>query len=363
VLHRNLVRLLPLVLAVAACNRGAAPPQDANAPLEVAATSTVVLDSALLQSGPQFSGTLVPDRAAQLRAQVAGPVLALYAEEGSPVTAGMPVALIDTTTLAEAARSAHSQLASAQLGADVAKRNYDRSVTLHNAGAIADRDLETAHNQSAMADAAVADATSKLATAEKQLANAVVRAPFAGVVSERPASTGDVLQVGALILTVVDPTVLRLEASVAAEYLAAVHVGTRVAFTVNGDSTHYHEARVARINPAVDSVTRQVRLYISVPNADRSLATGLFAEGRVTVAERRALALPLDAIDRTTSTPSVRRVRGGKVAVIPVTLGLRDEVAERVEVTGAVARGDTLLIGAALTTPAGAVVRITHADR
>ena len=162
-------------------------------------------DSALVEKGPSLSGTLTPERAAQLRAQVGGALLALYVEEGSSVSAGQAVALIDTVSLAEMARSARSQLVSAQLGADVAKRNYERAQTLHAAGAISDRDLEVAHNQSVSADAVLADARSRVTTAEKQLTNAVVRAPFAGVVSERPASSGDVLQVGSPILTVVDP--------------------------------------------------------------------------------------------------------------------------------------------------------------
>lgn len=352
--------LASLLMACGGKNNAAAAPLP---PSDVAADNIAVVDSALVESGPTLSGTLTPDRAAQLRAQVAGAVLALYVDEGAPVAAGQAVALIDTVALAEAARSAHSQLTSMQLSADVARRNYERSENLHRAGAIADRDLELAHNQSVAADAAMADATSKLTTAEKQLANAVVRAPFAGVVSVRPASTGDILQVGNPIMTVVDPTELQLEASVAAEFIASIKPGAKVDFSVNGNADHVYTGQVARINPTVDSITRQVRLYITVPNHDRALAGGLFAQGRVAMVTVHALAIPLGALDTKAASPSVRRLRGGKVEMVPVTLGVRDDLAERVEVTSGLSRGDTVLVGAALVTPAGSAVRVTRTDR
>lgn len=350
-----------LAVMLAACTRKpaaeAAPP-----PADIAADNVAIVDSEQVESGPTLSGSLTPDRAAQLRAQAAGTILALYVDEGTPVAAGQPVALIDTLSLADAARSARSQLVSAQLSADVAKRNYERFTNLHSAGAVADRDLEVAHNQSVAADAAMADARSRLTTAEKQLANANVRAPFAGVVSVRPVSVGDVVQVGGAIMTVVDPDELQLEASVAAEFIARIRIGTRVDFSVNGNAGHVFSGKVARINPTVDSVTRQVRLYITVPNHDRSLAGGLFAQGRVAMTTVRGLVIPSGALDAKGTSPAVRRLKDGRVELVAVSLGVRDDLAERVQVVGGLSLGDTVLVGAALVTPVGATVRVTHTD-
>jgi RND family efflux transporter MFP subunit len=347
-----------------ACGGKAAPAGAAPIPpVDVAAENIAVVDTALVESGPSISGTLTPDRAAQLRAQAAGTVEGLYVDEGAAVRAGEMVALIDTTSLAEAARSARSQLVSAKLAAEVARLNYTRNTNLHNAGAIADHDLEVAHNQSVAADAAAADAQSKVTTAERQLANAIVRAPFAGEVSTRPANTGDVLQVGNPIMTIVDPAELELDASVAAEFISRIKVGTKVDFSVNGNPGHIFTGHVARINPTVDSVTRQVRLYITVPNQDRSLAGGLFAQGRVALALVRGIAIPTAALDTRTATTAVHRIRGGKVEDVVVTLGVRDDLAERVQVLSGLAVGDTVLIGAGLSTPAGTPVRMTRGDR
>ena len=363
---RRFVRLAPLaVLATAACSKPAADESAPEPPVQVAADQVAMVDSLEVESGPALSGTLTAERTAQVRSQMSGTVLVLYVKEGQAVSAGQAIALIDTTVAAEQARSARSALRSAQVQSQLATRNAERAATLLKAGAIADRDEEGARAQAQSAAAAVADATSRLASAEKLLRDGTVRAPFAGVISELPVSAGDVVQGGAggatLLATVVDPSELTLEASVPAEHLGAIKRGAQVEFTLNGMSTKVVTGTVARINPTVDPTTRQVRIYIVVPNRNQALASGLFAEGRVTVEATRALAVPISALDPRATTPSVKRLKGGKVESVPVTLGLRDALRERVVVTG-VARGDTVLLGGAIGTPTGSSVRITRAD-
>jgi RND family efflux transporter MFP subunit len=337
----------------AALDSTAAPPA-----VTVAASGLAVVDSFRLEEGPTFSGTLVAERSAQLRPQVGGAVLVVRVRAGDRVGAGQALAVIDTLVLADHARSARLGVTSAELGASTAERNLARSNELFRAGAIAERDLEAARNQAAQANAMLEDARARLASATKQLSNATVRAPFAGVVSEVPVSVGDVVQPGGdPVAVVVDPGSLELEAAVPASNLAELRVGSPVEFTVASHPGRVFEGRVARVNPAVDATTGQLQLYVRVPNADRTLAAGLFAEGRVAVRSTRGLGVPAAALDARSTTPSVKRVRGGLVQVVPVTVGLRDLLAERVEITSGLAAGDTVLVGASLGVPAGTPVR------
>lgn len=359
-----------LLLLVAACGGGGGAAEEpgveaptAPPPMQVAQQNVATVDSFRLESGPSLSGTLVAERTAQLRPQASGTVLAVRVRAGDRVAAGQTIAVIDTLVLAEQARSARLGLSSAELNAETAERNVARSTQLHAAGAIADRDLEAARNQAAQSRAMLEDARARVASATKMLDNAVVRAPFSGIVSELPVSVGDVVQLGgSLVAVVVDPSSLELEASVPASYFASLRTGSRVEFTVASHPGKVFNGTVARVNPAVDATTGQLRLYVRVPNADRTLATGLFAEGRVAIESARGLAIPLGALDARATATSVRRVRGGVVEMVPVTLGLRDELAERVEVTSGLSRGDTVLVGAAIGTPVGVSVRFGAQD-
>ena len=336
-------------------------------PLLIADADVAVVDAFRLEAGPTLSGRLTAERTAMLRPQVGGTVLAVRVRAGDRVGAGQVIAVIDTLVLSDQLRSAQLGARSAELAATTAQRNVERSTELFQAGAIAERDLETARNQAAQATAVLEDARARVASATQLLGYAVVRAPFAGVVSDVPVSVGDVVQAGpgagGMIAIVVDPTSLELEASVPAANLSALKPGARVEFTVGAHPGRVFAGSVARVNPSVDPTTGQVRLYVRVPNGEGVLAAGLFAEGRVALETAQGLAVPVSALDARATTTSVKRVRGGVVETVPVTLGLRDDLAQRVQVTNGLARGDTVLAGAAIGVPAGVAVRFNPRDR
>jgi RND family efflux transporter MFP subunit len=301
----------------------------------------------------------MPEREGSVRAQVGGSVLQTYAEQGQHVSSGQMLAQIDASGLQDAFLSARSAVTSAANNADVAQRDLTRNQTLFAAGAIAERDLEQAKRTSVAASAALADARARLANAQKQLAYTRVTAPMSGVVSERAVSAGDVVQPGAAMFTVVDPSSMRLEASVPAEQLASIRIGVPVNFTVSGYPGRQFVGRITRINPTADPTTRQVRIYVSIPNEGRALVGGLFANGRMSTATKMGLVVPQSAVDVRGSIPSVIRVRQGKAELVPVKIGLTDKTSETIEVLSGIQPGDTLLMGAAMGITPGTPIRIS----
>jgi RND family efflux transporter MFP subunit len=172
-------------------------------------------------------------------------------------------------------------------------------------------------------------------------------------------SSGDIVQPGSSLFTVVDPSSMRLEASVPAEQLSEIRVGVPVTFTVSGYPGREFVGRIVRVNPTADPTTRQVRIYVSIPNAGRTLVGGLFASGRVSTASRTGLVVPSSAVDLRGTSPSVMRVRGGKVEKVTVQVGVNDKSSETTEVLAGLSAGDTLLVGAAQGITPGTPVRIT----
>lgn len=325
----------------------------------IGSENIVIVDSAKLQSGPVVSGTLEPEREANIKAQITGTVLETLVEPGQRVSAGTLLVRLEASGIREAYVSAQSAVRSAEANLDVARRNLERAERLQSAGAVADRDVEVARSQSTSAEAAVADAKSRLATAERQLANTAIRAPFTGVVSDRPVNSGDVVQTGNSLITVVDPTSMRLEASVPADQLSSVRVGAPVEFTVSGYQGQVFAGTVERVNPTVDPGTGQVRIYVTIPNTRKNLVAGLYAEGRLATESARGLAIPIAALNRLSTKPSVLRVTTGKVEEVPVVTGIRDEVAELVEIRGGLQKGDTVLLSDAQGLAPGTVVKVT----
>lgn len=318
-----------------------------------------VAKTGAIMNGPALSGTLEPEREAVLRAQVQGSVLQTYADQGQAVSAGTVLARIDASGIQDAYNSARAGVVAARNSADIAARDLARNEKLLTAGAIAERDIEQSRRASIAAQAALEDANSRLATAQKAYRSTTVTAPFGGIVSERPVSAGDIVQPGGALFTVVDPSSMRLEASVPAEQLSEIRVGVPVTFTVSGYPGREFVGRIVRVNPTADPTTRQVRIYVSIPNAGRALVGGLFASGRVSTASRTGLVVPTSALDLRGTSPSVMRVRGGKVEKVAVTVGVNDKSSETTEVLAGLNAGDTLLIGAAQGITPGTPVRVT----
>lgn len=333
-------------------------PAQAQAPVVLGPEDVVRVEPRVLQSGPVLSGTLQARRAAAMRAEVQGAVLEMAVEQGQKVKKGQLLARIEDTSLQDQLIAARTAVRTARNGVQVARAEEQRNRKLADAGVITKRDLDRAVLARNQAQAQLSEAEARLALAQQQLSRTRIRAPFDGVVSERHASAGDIVQPGTPLYTVIDPTSMRLEATVPASQLSLVKPGARVDFNVGGYGERTFAGRIERINPAVDPATGQVRLYVTLPNTEQTLLTGLFAEGRVAALQRQALAVPVSVVDSRAEPPTVLRVRNGQVERVPVTLGMTDTLAGQVELRSGVEQGDLLLRGSAKDLAVGTRVKV-----
>jgi RND family efflux transporter MFP subunit len=351
-------------LALVSCQpRSGGEPGKGPAPVSLAPENVAVVEEMTLQSGPEISGTLRARRAGSLRAEVQGAVLEVVAREGDRVEKGQVLARIDDSALADAALAARLGVSAARNGLALVESNAARSRTLAEAGAFSPQQAEQADAALEAGKAVLADAEARLALASLQQRKTRVRAPFAGVVSERAVSPGDVVSPGAPLFTVIDPSRLEFEAAVPAAQVGQLVAGAEVQFRVTGFGSGF-TGKVDRVNPSVDPATGQVRLYVDVPNEDGKLIAGLYAQGRVASARRTAPSAPDGAVDLSTSPPTVLRVTGSRVERVPVEIALRDDVAGAVAFDAGVRVGDLLVLGSARAALAeGAAVEVARPAR
>jgi RND family efflux transporter MFP subunit len=353
---------IPIALATltiaAGCKRKTADAADTVQQLVVGTENIAIARNGSVTNGPAISGSLDAELDATVRAQIAGSIVSTGAEVGQSVRKGQTLGRIDALGLQDAYLSAKSAVSSAEANAAVAQRNLQRSQTLLQAGAIAQRDLETAQTQATSAEAALEDAKARLATAQKNFDNTRISAPFDGIVSQKSVSAGDVVQPGAALFTIVDPSTMRLVAAVPSDQLSMLRVGTDVTFTVTGYAGQEFHGKVTRVSPSVDPTTRQVQIIVSIPNKGGTLISGLYADGRVSSRTQKGIVVPIAAVDTRMQRPAVATVKNGKVTRVDVSLGMRDPTAETVQITNGVSVGDTLLVGAAQGITPGTPVRV-----
>ena len=313
-----------------------------------------------LRSGPAVSGQLTPAREATVRAQVGGSVLMLTVDKGQPVTAGQVIAKITARDLEMSMQSAEAAVKSADTALAVAHSEQTRTASLVKGGALAARDLEQANNMVSNAQAMVAAAKARQQGVWQQLDDTTVKAPFAGIVSDRPAHQGDVVSPGTPIVTIIDPSSMRLEASVPSEFISQVKPGAVVPFRVRGYPDQVFAGKVDRLSPVADPVTRQVGIFVSLRNTNGRLIAGLFAEGRVDVETRKGIVVPMSAVDETGATPTVTIIRDGKAERVGVTLGLRQNDVELIEIKSGLQVGDVVILGSSKAVAPGTLVTVVR---
>lgn len=343
-----------------ACSRAgnAEGPKDV-APVVVGPENIVVAASDTIRTGPSVSGALDAERTATIKAELGATVTEVLVEAGTPVRQGQLLLKLDQTGIRDQYLSAQSALQAAQASSELSKSDLSRDQRLADAGALAQRQLEATRRASLQADAAYADARSRFATAQLNLHRTEIRAPFTGIVATRPVRAGDVVASGNILVSVVDPSSLRLEAQVPVDQLTAIKVGTPVLFTVSGYEGRQFRGVISRVSPAVDPTTRQVPIVVRLPNTEGRLVSGVFVDGRVATTSRAGVTVPSAAVDQRGLRPLVYRIKGGALERVEVELGFEDPVTETIEVRSGIAGGDTLVVGSAQGLPVGTRLRVT----
>src|SRR5688572_16308856 len=245
--------ILPLAFLATGCKAEAEKSAEpALEVVQVGSENVVPVSKGTVVVGPIISGELKAEKEATVRAEVGGSMVEVAVLEAQAVQKGTLLGRIETRTLEDAKQSASSAVRSAENQLAVARREVERTEKLVSAGALAARDLDVVQNTVTSAEAQVADAKSRLASADRALGDTVIRSPFQGVVSKRTVNAGDVVSPGTELFTIIDPSSMRLEASVPSEDLSALRIGASVEFTVRGYGTAFH-GRIERVAPQADA--------------------------------------------------------------------------------------------------------------
>ena len=323
----------------------AAPSARATLALDLAPADVVVARTLSLSRTLEVSGGLKAVNSAVVKAKVAAELRRLGVREGDRVKAGQVIGQLDTTELDWRLRQAEQTASSARAQLDIARRTLENNRALVAQGFISPTGLETSVSNEAAAQANYQAAVAAVELARKARADATLDAPISGVVAQRLAQPGERVPVDGRIVEIVDLSRLELEAAVAPEDVVQLAVGQNATLRVDGLAEPV-SARIARINPSAQTGSRSVLVYLAV-DAHPALRQGLFARGRIAVAQADALAVPLAAVRTDLSQPYVLQMQDGKAVLKTVALGIRGEGQGQpwVAVTGGLADGATVLTG------------------
>ena len=324
--------------------KAAATAAAAQASLLISPEDVLTVRSNALASGPSITGSVQPERRADLRAEVSAVVLTVLKENGDPVHRGDLLVRLDDTSIRDTLTAAEASARAAAQAFEQAERQYQRMVTLRQTGVVSAPQLEDEETKRNSTQSDNEAARTRVVSARQQLQRTEVRAPFDGIVSDRKVSAGDTAQIGKELLKVIDPRSLRFEGLVSADSIGDVKAGQHVLFRVHGFTERDFPGTIARVNPAANATTRQVEVLVNFDDAKQQPnVAGLYAEGRIETHSTVALTIPASALVKEGDHAFAWRLKDGAVHKVALNVGSRDARTGEFVLKGGLAEGDNLL--------------------
>lgn len=300
-------------------------------------------------------GRIVPMRAGEVSARIAGSVENFHVEVGDRVGTGAPLATLDTEVLrwqrtmraAEVAEQ-KARISSAEAQLALARQELQRLEDLRSSAAFSAarfddkrRDVDRYVSAVGEAGAKLVFAQANLRLAEWALRHAVIRAPFPGVIARRHTEIGAYLKVGDPLVNLINDTDLEIEADVPGSQLAGLAPGSQVLVEIRGEVV---DAVVRAIIPDEDPLarTRAVRLIPEIGEGF-TLARNESVRLRVpTGPPRMAVTVHKDAVVVREGRRVVFVVKDGRAEMRSVLLG--DAMEGRFEVLDGLSPGDAVVV-------------------
>jgi membrane fusion protein (multidrug efflux system) len=236
-------------------------------------TTTASADAGMYSA----TGEFVSPVRSELSARMPGRVAKMYVEEGSRVSRGQPVLLLETEYSRLNLQAAEAEVARAKAMRDEAARDVERKKGLAAKDSIPKATLDRSQAAYDQANAALQAAGAQAALLRQQIADATLRAPVDGIVAEKRTEVGARLGDGGVAFVVVQLSPLKLRFSVPERFLGRINKGDRVTATVDPYPNEKFEGVVKTVGGVIDPKTRTMFAEAEFPNRDGRLRPGLFA--------------------------------------------------------------------------------------
>jgi RND family efflux transporter MFP subunit len=246
-------------------------------------------------------GKLQAKTRADVSAQVMAQIIDIKVQAGSTVNQGDVLVELDRSAFETQLARAKAALTAADAEVSRTQKNSDRAAAVRKANpqAISQQELDDASAGLAVAKANQEVARKVVAEADVNLAYTTIRAPISGVVVEKTAQKGERAQPGRPLLSLSDPSSLRLEVPVPEELAGLIRRGDELSVRIDAIGKSF-PATVDEIVPQADPGSHSfiVKLVIPASQGGQRLVEGMFGRLETLPGERAHLCLPIAAIRR-----------------------------------------------------------------
>ena len=263
-------------------------------------------------------GTLQANREVKITTQTQGILKELAVYPGDQVKQGDTLARIDDALIKAEVQKAKASLKQAEIDLKRLKNLAPRKLA-------SESDILQAKTQRDIAD-------SELQLKQTELGYTHIRAPFDGAISERMAEPGDVVQTHQHILGLLDTSSLKAEIHLSELLLSSIETDNRVSIKIDALGDQQFPAKVTRIYPAIDKLTRRGTIEVSLSPVPEGARAGQLCRVTIQTKSKARLMVPYDAVRHDKLGSYVYIVEDGTAKRADILTGIQQ--ANQVEVLG-----------------------------
>ena len=302
-------------------------------------------------AAPQVSvdGVVEAVRDTMLSAQVQGAIVSLNVKVGDKVQMGQELVRIDARAASQNAAAGAAQVDAARASMQVASKEWERQKQLYQKQYISQAALDRAQAQFQASQAQVLALQAQAGAAVTQSGFYVVKAPYAGVLSEIPVALGDMALPGRPLVRLHDPAALRITAMVPQAAATGLAGTEALQAEIPGLATPRITVQTsqAQLLPTVDATTHTVQLRLSLPPDLKGATPGMFARvwlpSAPGAANEQRVQIPASAVVRRAEMTGIYVLDSqGRPLLRQVRLGRRD--GDQIEVLSGLRQGDKVAI-------------------
>jgi RND family efflux transporter MFP subunit len=236
-------------------------------------------------------GTLIPHEEVTVSSEVDGVLKDVMADNGTVVSKGMVLAVIDDTDYSLEVERANAALKQAEANLSNIKIEYQRKEDLYKKELLTKQQYDDVSARLSIADAELERAKASLSTSRQRLSKTKIYSTLSGVIKEKMASAGNYVKNGTQLFAVIQTNPIKLDFTVTEKDLEKIKKGQDVFLTVYAFPDREFKGKLNIIYPSIDERTRTVRVEALVPNAEGLLMPGFFAKVMLYIGDAKDIIL------------------------------------------------------------------------